>query len=232
MPGPRRTGRCWGGGGEVGSVRCGWAAVAGADRASPGDARPSELLSAPDRRTILRSRPAVANPGATLRPRPSAPSTAQRRCGQVVAHSCNWHTVVAVTATLIVATGCAVESTATAVSELLCGSIPIVIMHSLPSRDGINPATGTLTLSRSMPLLSHVTGRRRSAARYGRASQGRRQGASEPTSRRPRHAMGRRPSGLIHIQQVRGISPYDPQHQTLGHITSYIGSQLFRARIG
>jgi hypothetical protein len=71
---------------------------------------------------------------------------------------------------------------------------------------GLNPATGTLTLSRSMPLLSHITGGRGPAARYGRASQTRRQGASEPTSRRPGHAMGCRPSGLIHIQQVRGVS--------------------------
>jgi hypothetical protein len=31
------------------------------------------------------------------------------------------------------------------------------------------------------------------------------QEASEPTDRRPRHAMGCRPSGLIHIQQVRSI---------------------------
>jgi hypothetical protein len=55
-----------------------------------------------------------------------------------------------------------------------------------------------------MPLLSHVTGGRRLAARYMRAIQTRRQEASEPTSHRPRHAMGCRPSDLIHIQQVRG----------------------------
>ena len=61
----------------------------------------------------------------------------------------NWRTVVAVTTSRIVATGSPVDSTATAVSELLCGSIPIVIMHSLPSRDRGDPATGTLT-SRSV----------------------------------------------------------------------------------
>jgi hypothetical protein len=67
--------------------------------------------------------------------------------------------------------------------------------HALPSvRDGGNSVTGTLTLSRPMPLSSHVTGRRRPAARCGRAGQPRRQEASEPTSCRPRHAMGR-PSG-------------------------------------
>ena len=32
------------------------------------------------------------------------------------------------------------------------------------------------------------------------------QEASEPTDRRPRHAMGCRPSGLIHIQQVRSVT--------------------------
>jgi hypothetical protein len=47
----------------------------------------------------------------------------------------------------------------------LCGSIPLVIMHSLPSRDWGEPATGTLTSGRSMPLDSHVTGGRRPAAR-------------------------------------------------------------------
>jgi hypothetical protein len=46
----------------------------------------------------------------------------------------------------------------------LCGSIPLVIMHSLPSRDWGEPATGTLTSGRSMPLDSHVTGGRRPAA--------------------------------------------------------------------
>jgi hypothetical protein len=50
-----------------------------------------------------------------------------------------------------------------------------------------------------MPPLSHVTGGRRPAARYGRASPTRRQEASEPTSHRPRRAMSCRPSDLIHI---------------------------------
>jgi transposase len=72
--------------------------------------------------------------------------------GQRAAHSCNWRTVVAVTAIRIVVTDCPVESTATAVSELLCGSIPMVIMHRLPSRDRGDPATGSLTSGRSMPL--------------------------------------------------------------------------------
>jgi hypothetical protein len=60
-----------------------------------------------------------------------------------------------------------------------------------------------------MPLLSHVTGGRRPAARYVRAIQVRRQEASEPTSHRPRHAMGCRPSDLIHIQQVRSVNEYE-----------------------
>jgi hypothetical protein len=74
-----------------------------------------------------------------------------------------------------------------------------VIIHSLPSRERENPATGTLTSGRSMPLERHVTGGRRPAARYMRAIQTRRQEASESTSHRPRHAMGCRPSDLIRI---------------------------------
>jgi hypothetical protein len=54
----------------------------------------------------------------------------------------------------------------------------------------------------------------------GRASPTRRQGASEPTDHRPRHAMGCRPSGLIHIQQVRGISPYRKYQRSATTITS------------
>jgi hypothetical protein len=59
--------------------------------------------------------------------------------------------MVAVTAIRIASTGSLVESTATTVSELLCGSIPIVIMHSF-RRDRGDPATGTLTSSWSVPL--------------------------------------------------------------------------------
>ena len=36
------------------------------------------------------------------------------------------------------------------------------------------------------------------------------QEASEPTDRRPRHAMGCGPSGLIHIQQVRSVRANAP----------------------
>jgi hypothetical protein len=46
---------------------------------------------------------------------------------------------------------------------------------------------------------------RRPAARYVRAIQTRRHEASEPTSHRPGHTMGCRPSDLIDIQQVRSV---------------------------
>jgi hypothetical protein len=82
---------------------------------------------------------------------------------------------------------------------------PIKRDHPQPSvaRERKSPRRGTLASGRSMPLLSHVTGGRRPAARYRRAIQTRRQEASELTSHRPRHAM--RPSDLIHIQQARSV---------------------------
>jgi hypothetical protein len=48
-------------------------------------------------------------------------------------------------------------STPTAVSELLCGSVPMVIMRHLLSRaNGGNAAVGTLTSGLITPLLSHA----------------------------------------------------------------------------
>lgn len=56
-------------------------------------------------------------------------------------------------------------SSATAVNEFLCGSIPILITTNLSVADN-KPATGTLTSSRSMPLSSHAAGGRQLVARY------------------------------------------------------------------
>ena len=55
---------------------------------------------------------------------------------------------------------------ATAVSELLWGSIPMVITGYFLSRVMGSPATGNLTSSLITPLLSHAAGGRRPAARY------------------------------------------------------------------
>jgi hypothetical protein len=55
---------------------------------------------------------------------------------------------------------------ATAVRELLCGSIPMVITGCFLSRMVGSPAVGNLTSGLITPLLSHAAGGRRPTARY------------------------------------------------------------------
>jgi hypothetical protein len=107
-----------------------------------------------------------------------------------------------------VAAGCADGSTATAVSELLRGSIPIVITSHLSSPStGWCPATGSLTSGGSMPLLSHAAGGRRPVARYVRASP---QAARSVRANRPppsaRYGLQtQRPDPIQQVRSVRTV---------------------------
>ena len=91
--------------------------------------------------------PVAVSCWAMPRPRPCAPSTANCRCGQPAAHVSRAPRVPALTANLRARSRRPVGSRAAAVSEDLCGSIPIVITAGELRMlgDGEFAAVGTLT---------------------------------------------------------------------------------------
>ena len=164
------------------SSRC-WATTATLRASMPSLLRPWPRWSTRVRAASAEGTSTTVSPEATScwassRPRPLAPSIAQTRCGQHAAHAASRASVALSASTRSSPSMAPVSSSATAVCELLWGSMPMVITGA-PQRPTTRTDTAAGNLSSSNSDHASIEPRQRRAATARHAMRQPRRGGQE-----------------------------------------------------